>query len=227
MLGAEIEAVKPWGVLARVTLAEENGVRLKSGKALTFPNTELDIPVLSESDCEVLRFVADHADGIELSFVQLAEDVRKLQEALGKFRLMIGGKRPWCRRSRPPAVSPICLTSWFKQPDAKPTAIMIACSDLSVEIGFARTAEIQEELLWPAEANSVPAIWATQVLEKLVKTGTPTRSDDRWGHGRAGRMRDAQQRPTSPASGRSAAVAFRPDGGSSPQEVLQASPRHS
>ena len=39
----------------------------------------------------------------------------------------------------------------------QPTAIMIARGDLSVEIGFARVAEIQEELLWLAEAASVPS----------------------------------------------------------------------
>ena len=54
---------------------------------------------------------------------------------------------------------------------------MIARGDLSVEIGFARTAEMQEELLWLAEAASVPVIWATQVLEDLVKTGTPSRGE--------------------------------------------------
>jgi pyruvate kinase len=59
----------------------------------------------------------------------------------------------------------------------QPTAIMIARGDLSVEIGFARTAEVQEELLWLAEAASVPTIWATQVLEKLIKKGTPSRGE--------------------------------------------------
>ena len=59
----------------------------------------------------------------------------------------------------------------------QPAAIMIARGDLSVEIGFARVAEIQEELLWLAEAASVPSIWATQVLENLVKKGLPSRGE--------------------------------------------------
>jgi pyruvate kinase len=59
----------------------------------------------------------------------------------------------------------------------QPTAIMIARGDLAVEIGFARTAEMQEEILWLGEASDVPVIWATQVLEHLVAKGTPSRGE--------------------------------------------------
>jgi pyruvate kinase len=59
----------------------------------------------------------------------------------------------------------------------QPTAIMIARGDLAVEIGFARLAEMQEEILWIGEAAHVPVIWATQVLEHLVKKGTPSRGE--------------------------------------------------
>jgi len=43
-------------------------------------------------------------------------------------------------------------------------AIMIARSDLAIELGSVRMAEIQEEILWLCEAAHIPAIWATQVL---------------------------------------------------------------
>jgi pyruvate kinase len=36
---------------------------------------------------------------------------------------------------------------------------------------------MQEEILWLCEAASVPVIWATQVLDEFVKTGTPTRAE--------------------------------------------------
>jgi len=54
---------------------------------------------------------------------------------------------------------------------------MIARGDLAAEIGFERLAEMQEEILWICEAASVPAIWATQVLEGLVKHGVPSRGE--------------------------------------------------
>jgi pyruvate kinase len=45
--------------------------------------------------------------------------------------------------------------------------VMIARGDLAVEIGFERTAEVQEEILWICEAAHVPGIWATQVLGEI------------------------------------------------------------
>jgi pyruvate kinase len=58
-----------------------------------------------------------------------------------------------------------------------PVAVMIARGDLAVEIGFERLSEIQEEILWLCEAAQVPAIWATQVLEGLVKEGQASRAE--------------------------------------------------
>jgi pyruvate kinase len=49
--------------------------------------------------------------------------------------------------------------------------------DLGVEVGFQRLAELQEELLWLAEAAHTPVIWATQVLDRLVRKGTPSRAE--------------------------------------------------
>ncbi len=54
---------------------------------------------------------------------------------------------------------------------------MIARGDLAAEIGFERLAEMQEEILWICESASVPAIWATQVLEDLVHSGIPSRGE--------------------------------------------------
>ena len=48
-------------------------------------------------------------------------------------------------------------------------AVMVARGDLGVEIGFERMAEIQEQILWICEVAHVPIIWATQVLESLVR----------------------------------------------------------
>jgi len=55
--------------------------------------------------------------------------------------------------------------------------IMIARGDLAVECGYERLAEVQEEILWLAEAAHVPVIWATQVLETLAKRGQPSRAE--------------------------------------------------
>ena len=46
-----------------------------------------------------------------------------------------------------------------------------------MEVGFERLAELQEEILWLCEASHVPAIWATQVLDTLARTGVPSRAE--------------------------------------------------
>jgi len=42
-----------------------------------------------------------------------------------------------------------------------------------VECGFERLAEVQEEILWFAEAAHVPVIWATQAAPAPQKAGGP------------------------------------------------------
>ncbi len=55
--------------------------------------------------------------------------------------------------------------------------VMIARGDLAVECGYQRLAEVQEEILWLCQAAHLPVIWATQVLDRLAKTGRPSRAE--------------------------------------------------
>jgi pyruvate kinase len=54
---------------------------------------------------------------------------------------------------------------------------MIARGDLAVEVGFARLSEMQEEILWLCEAAHTPVIWATQVLDQLLREGVASRPE--------------------------------------------------
>jgi pyruvate kinase len=59
----------------------------------------------------------------------------------------------------------------------QPVAVMIARGDLAVEIGLERLSEMQEQILWLCEAAHVPVVWATQVLDSLVKEGSASRAE--------------------------------------------------
>jgi pyruvate kinase len=173
-LTAQVERVEAWGVVARVSLVEARGLRLKSEKALNFPDTDLEIDALTDKDRADLAFVAAHADGFEFAFVQSAAHVRMLQDALAQERLDDWRHMALILKIET-ARAVACLPEIIIQAAGRqPTAVMVARGDLSVEIGFARTAEIQEEILWLGEAAPVPVVWATQVLEHLVKTGMPS-----------------------------------------------------
>ena len=177
-LEARVVGVEPWGVVVEVHAGpDEDGYKLKAEKGVNFPDTDFSVPALTQDDREALAFAAHHADGIEFSFVQGEADVAELQDALA-------GERPDDWRGLGLVLKIETLRAVRNLPSMlvraagrQPTAIMIARGDLAVEIGFARLAEIQEELLWLGEAAQIPVIWATQVLEGLLRTGIPTRGE--------------------------------------------------
>ena len=177
-LDTVVREVAPWGLLVQITAGPEaKGYKLRPEKGVNLPDSEVRLPALTDADRDLLRFVARHADGIEYSFVQDAEDVARLQDALAAERpedwrrLGLVLKIETQRAVR--ALPDILVRAAGRQP----TAVMIARGDLAVEIGFARLAEMQEEILWLCEAAQVPVIWATQVLESFLKTGVPSRGE--------------------------------------------------
>ena len=174
--GATVLDVHDWGLLARIDTCEDKSVKLKPEKGLNFPDTAFHVDALTDKDLADLDFVALHADAVEYSFVQCAGDVVLLQQALAARRddwrdmaLVLKIETAHAIERLPDIV--------VQAASQQPAAVMIARGDLAVEIGFGRTAEMQEEMLWLAEAAQVPAIWATQVLEHLVAKDTPSRGE--------------------------------------------------
>jgi pyruvate kinase len=165
------------GLLLKVTHARPKGVKLRPEKGLNFPNTVLSLNPLTEKDLVDLDFVATHADIIGYSFVQQPADIQLLQQELAQ--------RSEPHRPSPAIVAKIeTAVAVANLPDLiihaagkQSFGVMIARGDLAVEIGYQRLTEIQEEILWICEAAHVPVIWATQVLESLVKTGAPSRGE--------------------------------------------------
>lgn len=177
-VGTRVKRSESWGVVVEVEMCpDEEGYKLKPEKGVNFPDGDFTIPALTEKDVEDLAFVARHADAIEFSFVQRAEDVAALQDALARERPDDWRKLGLVLKietSRAIANLPDILV---RAAGRQPSAIMIARGDLAVEIGFARLAEMQEEILWLGEAAQIPVIWATQVLEHLIKKGVPSRGE--------------------------------------------------
>jgi pyruvate kinase len=176
LIVGHVEEVREEGLVVAVTRTPPDGQPLEPEKGINFPDTALEVSPLSGEDLEDLDFVAQHADMIGYSFVQSAADVMLLQKELA-------ARRP----RRPPLaiVAKIETQLAFKNlPEiiaqaagSNPFAVMIARGDLAVEIGYERLSEVQEEILWVCEAAHVPVIWATQVLESLVKRGMPSRGE--------------------------------------------------
>ena len=173
-IGGVVERRRDDRLHVRITRTRAKGGRLGSEKGLNLPETELNLPALSEKDREDLDFVATHADMVALSFVNTVEDVRELRARLEP----LGDEQPAIvlkiETRRGFENLPAMLIEAMKAPRC---AVMIARGDLAVECGFERLAEVQEEILWLCEAAHVPVIWATQVLESLAKEGLPSRAE--------------------------------------------------
>lgn len=171
-----VESVGDGEAVVRVLRTKAGGTRLKPQKGVNLPDTALGLSPLTAKDETDLATVIECADMIGYSFVGREEDIDLLEKALAR---------------NPAARSPLGLVAKIERPEAvsnlpgliaraagrRPFGVMIARGDLAAELGFERLAEMQEEILWICEAASVPAIWATQVLEDLVRHGLPSRGE--------------------------------------------------
>jgi pyruvate kinase len=173
-IGTVIEKLDKHGAWLRVTRARQQGETIGAEKGLNFPDSKIELPILNENDLSALDCAVEIADIIGLSFVQGAEDIDKLSAELharGKPDMGIIAKieTPAGVRNLPEII--------VHGAGRHPFGVMIARGDLAVEIGYDRLAEIQEEILWLCEAAHVPVIWATQVLESMVKQDIPSRAE--------------------------------------------------
>ncbi len=173
-IGGVIREVSRSQIAVDIVQAKTEGSRLRAEKGINLPDTDLQLSALTDRDFEDLPFVAEHADMIGFSFVHRAADIIALEEALSRLTdrrpavvLKIETRRAF------ESLPQLLLTS-LRYPAA---GIMIARGDLAVELGYERLAEVQEQILWIAEAAHTPVIWATQVLETLARTGLPSRSE--------------------------------------------------
>jgi pyruvate kinase len=173
-IGGVIQTVSPERIEVAVTRADAAGSKLAADKGINFPDSMLTPPALTPKDLGDLRFVASRADIVGYSFVRTESDVRELQghlATLGRSDLALVLK---IETRRAFENLPALLLAAMRSPAA---GVMIARGDLAVECGYERLAEVQEEILWMAEASHTPVIWATQVLERLAKDGVPSRAE--------------------------------------------------
>jgi pyruvate kinase len=132
------------------------------------------LPALTDQDIKDLAVVAKEADLVGLSFVHRATDIATLRARLRELGAPDLGIVLKIETRRGFENLPQLL---FSAMASKAAGVMIARGDLAVECGYERLAEVQEEILWAAEAAHMPVIWATQVLETLAKTGLPSRAE--------------------------------------------------
>jgi pyruvate kinase len=174
-IAGEIIEVFETEMRIKVKFVKSGAAILRGDKGINFPDSDLEISGLTEKDKRDLEFVAQHADVINMSFVNDKEDVESLLAEIKKYdsgeRLGVILKIE-TRRGFNNLVD-ILLTAMRMHP----IGVMIARGDLAIETGWENIAWIQEEILSICQAGHVPDIWATQVLETLAKKGLPSRAE--------------------------------------------------
>ena len=146
------------------------GGPLRSKKGVNLPNTNISLPALTAKDKEDAIFaIQQKVDWLALSFVRHAEDLKELQaliEAHSEYKIPIIAKI-----EKPEAVENIDRIIAYCD------GLMVARGDLGVEVPAEEVPLIQKELVLTAKRARIPVIIATQMMETMITSLTPTRAE--------------------------------------------------
>jgi pyruvate kinase len=146
------------------------GGPLKSKKGVNLPNTKVSLPALTKKDIQDALFAIENkVDWIALSFVRTPKDLEELQDLITKHS---EHKIPIIAKiEKPEAVENIDKIVAFCD------GLMVARGDLGVEIPAHEVPLIQKKLIHRAKTARIPVIVATQMMETMITSLTPTRAE--------------------------------------------------
>jgi len=146
------------------------GGPLKSKKGVNLPNTKVSLPALTTKDIKDAMFaIKAQVDWIALSFVRTSKDLEELQDLIAQHS---AHKIPIIAKiEKPEAVENIDKIVAFCD------GLMVARGDLGVEVPAQEVPLIQKKLVNRAKTARIPVIIATQMMETMITSLTPTRAE--------------------------------------------------
>jgi len=156
----------------RIRCSAEIGGVISDRKGVNVPDAEVPIPALTDKDRTDLAFAVDHgADWIALSFVQRPEDLAEARKLIAAHAG--GGFKPaLCAKiEKPQAVKR--LAEIIELSDG----IMVARGDLGVELEPYEVPPLQKRIVAASRNAGKPVIVATQMLESMIESPSPTRAE--------------------------------------------------
>ncbi len=142
------------------------GGTLSNHKGINIPGAILPMSALTEKDRRDLQFALDiGVDWIALSFVQRPDDVAEARA------LVAGRAGVLAKMEKPLAIEHL------KQIVELADAIMVARGDLGVEAPPEDVPGLQKKIIRRARSEGKPVIVATQMLESMINSPTPTRAE--------------------------------------------------
>ncbi len=151
---------------ASITCVAEVGGVISDRKGVNVPDAEIPIPALTEKDRRDLEFAMQQgADWIGLSFVQRPDDI-------AEAKALMAGRGFLCAKiEKPMAVRRL------DEIIAAADGVMVARGDLGVEMLPEEVPPIQKKIVNATRLTGKPVIVATQMLESMIESPTPTRAE--------------------------------------------------
>lgn len=144
----------------------EVGGALSNSKGLNVPDMVLPMAALTEKDRSDLAFAVDQkVDWIALSFVQRPEDLAEARKLIGGVCALLA------KIEKPSAVAR--LEEIVEACDG----VMVARGDLGVELPPQNVPPLQKRIVETARRMGRPVIVATQMLESMITSPSPTRAE--------------------------------------------------
>lgn len=146
-----------------------HGGFLSSNKGVNLPNTKISLPCLTKKDKEDLAFALEmNISWVGLSFVRTSADILALKKIISKAN---NNAKVIAKIEKPEAIDN--LDEIIEVTDA----IMVARGDLGVEIPFQEVPMIQKSIVKKSMKAAKPVIIATQMMESMIESITPTRAE--------------------------------------------------
>lgn len=162
----KVERVTETDVICNVL----EGGTLSGKKGINIPNIHMNMPYLSKTDEEDIKFgIEMDVDFIAASFVRSKEDViaiRKFLDYYGGHSIKIIAK-----------IENIEGINNFDEILKYSEGIMVARGDMGVEIEYERLPGIQKKFIRKCYQSGKMVITATQMLESMIHSSTPTRAE--------------------------------------------------
>jgi pyruvate kinase len=144
----------------------EVGGMLSNRKGLNVPDVVVPIAALTEKDRSDLAFALEHGvDWIAMSFVQRPEDVAEGKKLIGNKAALLA------KIEKPAAIGR--LEEILELADG----VMVARGDLGVELPPEQVPPLQKKIVSTARRMGKPVVVATQMLESMIVSPSPTRAE--------------------------------------------------